>query len=102
MQGQRQNRTRAVSHMRPYRSRLKTSRRGSSRSETETERFDVQFVFETVQQLVADRAVIAQTDKGQPLGRQGLMPQTPRGFRGFERAFGFDDAGSSVVLQTSL
>jgi len=59
-------------------------------------------VFEMVQQLVADRAVIAQTDKGHPLGRQGLMPQTPEGLAGFERAFRFDGAGSSVVLQTSL
>lgn len=73
----------------------------SSLSDAETKRFDIEFVFEAMEQFVADRAVISESDQSQPLSRYGLMPQASEGVSGFERALRIDGSGLGVTLKTS-
>jgi hypothetical protein len=47
--------------------------------------FDVQFMLQMMQDFVADRAVIAQADKSQSLGRQCFVAQSLKGLGGFTR-----------------
>ena len=49
------------------------------------QRFDVQFMLKMMQDFVADRAVIAQADESQSLGRQRFVAQSLKGLGGFTR-----------------
>jgi hypothetical protein len=58
--------------------------------ETEPEGFEIQFLLQSVEHLIAYGAVIAKVNDGLPLGIDGFMPQLPAGFRGFFGAFWID------------
>src|ERR1044072_8738327 len=57
-----------------------------------TKGFDVQLMFEPMQHVVADRAVVAHADQRHPLGGERLMSQPPEGLRRLGRTFGVHGA----------
>jgi len=48
-------------------------------AETDAHRLDVEFLLESVENLVADRALVPQRDQGSALGRQGLVAELAEG-----------------------
>src|SRR5215213_3320935 len=56
-------------------------------SNADTQRFDVQLVFEAVEDFIADRAVVPQADQGQAFGRQRLVAQPPERQANLGRTF---------------
>lgn len=61
------------------------SSRRASIADAETKRFNIQFVFQMMKHLVADRAVIAKIDQGQSFYLQRLTRQPSEGFARLKR-----------------
>src|SRR5215831_19367950 len=64
-----------------------------------TQRLDIEFMFQAMEDFVADRAVITKRDQGKPLCRQRLMAQPSEGFACLNRTVWIHGVGTREALE---